>query len=67
MQWLKTVSRELFSLFVDDGSFAIAIVVWLGVSWFVSAHLLHAGWSGVVLFVGLGLILLESTTRRSRQ
>jgi hypothetical protein len=68
MQWLKTISSELFRLFVDDGSFAAAIIIWLGISWLLSAHFFqHAEWSGAVLFAGLGLILLESTTRRARK
>lgn len=68
MRWLKTISTELFGLIVDDGSFAVAIVVWLGIIWFLSAHFLPvAEWSGALLFIGLGLILLENTTRRSRR
>lgn len=67
MQWIKTICAELFGLFVDDGSFAIAIIVWLGASWLLSLRLLHGGWSGVVLFVGLGAILLWSAMRRARQ
>lgn len=29
MRWFKTIILELYGLFVDDGSFAITIVVWL--------------------------------------
>ena len=29
MRWIGTIAREVFGLFVDDGSFAIAILVWL--------------------------------------
>lgn len=68
MQWIKTIAEELFGLFVDDGSFAMAIVAWLGVIWLLSLHLLQGtGWSGVALFAGLGAILLWSTTQRARQ
>jgi hypothetical protein len=68
MDWFKTIWSELLGLFVDDGSFAIAILVWLGMNWLLSTYLLRQSeWGGVVLFAGLGLILLESTTRRSRR
>jgi hypothetical protein len=68
MHWFKAIWSELLGLFVDDGSFAIAILVWLGMSWLLSTYLLRQSeWGGVVLFAGLGLILLESTTRRSRR
>jgi hypothetical protein len=33
MSWIKTVLREVFGLFVDDGSFAIAILAWLLLVW----------------------------------
>jgi hypothetical protein len=68
MQWIKTIAAELFGLFVDDGSFAIAIIVWLGTIWLLSRHLSRGtGWSGVALFAGLGVILFWSMTRRARQ
>jgi hypothetical protein len=68
MHWFKAIWSELLGLFVDDGNFATAILVWLGMSWLLSTYLLRQSeWGGVVLFAGLGLILLESTTRRSRR
>ncbi len=68
MRWLKTIAMELFGLFVDDGSFAISIIVWLAVVWFLSIHIL-AGlhWSGFVLFIGLVSILLRSAMRRAQR
>lgn len=68
MRWLGTIVREIFGLFVDDGSFAIAILVWLGIAWFLSLHILaNTQWSGIVLFGGLVAILVESATRRARR
>lgn len=65
MSWIKTVLREVFGLFVDDGSFALAIVAWLLLVWLVLPGLgIEASWIGVILFAGLALILLESATRR---
>jgi hypothetical protein len=64
MKWLKTICREILGLFVDDGSFAVAILVWLGVAWFISRHMgSGSAWSAVTLSVGLVLILIESAVR----
>jgi hypothetical protein len=68
MRWLGTIFNELFGLFVDDASFAIAIIVWLGITWVLALHILaDIRWSGIVLFGGLVAILVESATRRARQ
>ncbi len=68
MSWIRTVLREVFGLFVDDGSFALAIVAWLLLVWLVLPRLgVDARWTGVILFAGLALILVESVTRRARR
>jgi len=67
MERLKAITGELIGLFVDDVSFAAAIILWLGLIWLFSLHAFRSSeWSGIVFFGGLGLILLESTVRRSR-
>lgn len=69
MQWLRAIFREVVGLFVDDGSFALAIVVWLAISWLVLSRmaLVDARWDGPILFGGLALILVESAMRRARK
>ena len=68
MKWLKNILREIFGLFVDDGNFALAILLWLAVVRWATPHLnIPSGITGVILFAGLALILAESTTRYSRQ
>jgi len=68
VEWIKAIAREVIGLFVDDGSFAAAIVIWLGVVWLLSHRIPGImAWSGIILFAGLGLILLWSTRQRSRQ
>lgn len=68
MRWLKTILREIFGLFVDDGSFALAIIFWLGLAGLVLPRLTTVpAWNGTILFFGLSLILVESVWRRSRQ
>src|SRR5216683_3577833 len=64
MKWLRTICREILGLFVDDGSFAVAILVWLGVVWILSRHLGPGSVLGTVtLSAGLVLILVESAVR----
>ncbi|HEV2677411.1 MAG TPA: hypothetical protein VGV37_22975 [Aliidongia sp.] len=68
MGWLGTILREAYGLFVDDGLFAVAILLWLGVTWQILPRLgLPPDLAGIVLFGGLALILLESAVRRSRR
>lgn len=68
MQWMKSVLGEIFGLFVDDGSFAIAVVVWLGLVWLVLPRIdIPAGAKAPILFAGLVVILVESALRRARR
>jgi hypothetical protein len=68
MRWLKSIAREIYGLFVDDGSFAGGILVWVALA--VAAFprvALEARWAGPALFAGLALILIESVLRFSRR
>lgn len=68
MPWLKSIAREILALFVDDGSFAIAILVWLALSVVGLPHIgAHQRVTGPVLFAGLAVILVESVLRFSRR
>jgi len=67
MRWLGTAWSEFIGLFVDDGSFALAILAWLLVAWLALPRLpLPPPWPPIVLFAGLAVILVESAVRRSR-
>jgi hypothetical protein len=65
--WVKTVGAELLGLFVDDGRFAIGIIVWLIVAGLALRRIdLPAGLPPVILFGGLAAILVESAVRKAR-
>jgi hypothetical protein len=67
MGWLRSVAREVYGLFVDDGSFALALLVWI-IAAAVGLPLLGAGnWGGVALFAGLAVVLAESALRAARR
>jgi len=65
---MRTVVREVVGLFVDDGSFAVAIVAWLAVA-FAGVYWFRAGgvWVGPVLALGLVAILIENVARSARR
>jgi hypothetical protein len=68
MRWIRTVADEVFGLFVDDNSFALAILTWLLVVWLAVSPLgLGAAWAAAGLFLGLAAILVDSVARRARQ
>jgi hypothetical protein len=68
MSWLKTIIQEVVSLFVDDGAFALAIVIWLGLVGLLAWRVETArGWAGLALVVGLVVVLGESVQRRARK
>jgi membrane protein implicated in regulation of membrane protease activity len=68
MNGLRTIFREIFGLFVDDGSFALLILLWLGLTTLLLPHLgwvpiWALKWRGVILFAGLAAILMASAIR----
>ncbi len=68
MSHFKMILAEITGLFVDDGRFALAIVVWVGLAWLVLPRLPALDpWTGVLLFLGLAGVLVESVLRRARR
>jgi hypothetical protein len=63
---LYSILKELLSLFVDDGYLALAVVAWVALMWLLSGQLLqHFYGSGLILFLGLAGLLVESARRRA--
>ena len=68
MHWLRTIAREILGLFVDDGSMAVAILVWLVLAVPAMRHSAPSTrWTGPVLFAGLVATLVESVLRFARR
>jgi hypothetical protein len=65
MKALKTIARELFGLFVDDGSLALAILALLALTaWLARGSLLvDASQAAVLLVAGTIAVLLENIVR----
>ena len=67
MRWFGVIAHEVFALFVDDGSFAVAILAWLAFAGLVPPRLgVTPVWQGVGLFVGLATVLVASVCQRAR-
>ena len=56
MHWIKTILGELYGLFVDDGAFALAIVVWLAVAFLFRYSSLSALTACIVVPIALYLL-----------
>lgn len=68
MNVIKSIWSELIGLFVDDGSFAIAILLWLVACWLVLPRFgLPSFLPPAILLLGLVVILAESAVRRVGQ
>jgi len=63
---LVNILRELWGLFVEDGSFAAATIVWLLIVWFGVSRYAPETWKGGLLFLGLALVILENVWRTAR-
>jgi hypothetical protein len=68
MTRLISILREVFGLFVDDGSLAIAVLAWIGIVAFALPALgLPASMRAIILFIGCALILAENVARSARR
>lgn len=60
--------RGFLGLFVDDGSIAIALILWSAAAgYFLPGLPINAGWDGPILFLGFLLILVENLHRTARR
>ena len=67
MKVLKIIWSELFGLFVDDGRFAVTILLWLAAVGLILPHLrLPDFLPPAILLAGLVVILAESAIRAAR-
>jgi hypothetical protein len=68
MHWLNAAIGEIYGLFVDDGHFALAILVWLLFIWLAVSLLPSlAAWGSIVFFLGLAAILLVNASQAARR
>jgi hypothetical protein len=68
MGWIVTARTELIGLFVDDGSVAAAILVWLAIGG-ICLHVFDIPpvVEGALLATGFALLLAENVARTARE
>jgi hypothetical protein len=68
MNALITACKEIWGLFVEDGSYAAGIAIWLLLAIFVFPHLPQLGrYRSLLLVAGLLVLLLENIIRTARK
>jgi hypothetical protein len=67
MNSIRAIIRELTGLFVDDGSFALAIVAWILGCALCIALGTDPVFEALLLFAGLAFILAENVWRSARR
>jgi hypothetical protein len=67
MTALRAVLQELWGLFVDDGLFALSILIWLVVGWSMPRLGLPPTLACVLFAAGFAFLLIESAHRRARR
>lgn len=66
MRALTAIFQELVSLFVDDGTLAATILIWIAFYGLLLPLLPTGSWQGPILFIGLAFILVENARRGAR-
>ena len=68
MKALLTALHEIYGLFVEDGTLAVLILVWVALAVLAFPYVPgHGNWRGPLLFLGLALLLAENVRRSARK
>ena len=68
MSALTRAAREVWGLFVEDGSFTIGIVTCVALAIVLLPRVaLPSPWRGPLLFAALAVVLLENVSRSARK
>ncbi len=68
MRALAGALREVWGLFVEDGSLTVGIVICVALAIYALPHVaLPSYWRGPVLFVAVAIVLLENVSRSARR
>lgn len=68
MQTIVGIAREILGLFIDDGSLALSVLIWVaGCGLAFPAVGVDSVLGSFLLFLGLAIILGENTIRGARR
>lgn len=63
-----SIPRKFLKMFIEDRNFALSIVVWVFAYWLIVPSMVASpAWQAAILFVGLGVILVDSVLRQARR
>jgi Ca2+/H+ antiporter, TMEM165/GDT1 family len=66
MRILNKILHELVGLFIDDGTLAATVLIWIALCGLLLRLLPADAWQGAIFFVGLAVILIENAARSAR-
>jgi hypothetical protein len=66
MRTLTKIFQEFVGLFVDDGTLAASILIWIVFHGLLLRLLPMGFWEGPILFFGLAVILVENARRGAK-
>jgi hypothetical protein len=68
MNLIVTTFKNLIGIFVEDGTLAILLIVWVGIVALVLPRVpIDSSWDGAILFAGCVAILIENVVRAGRR
>jgi hypothetical protein len=68
MNLIVAAFKQLIGLFVEDGTLALFLIVWVGIAALVLPRVpMISSWDGVILFAGCVAILIENVIRAVRR
>jgi hypothetical protein len=68
MNFIVKAFKQLIGLFVEDGTLAILLIVWVGIAALGLPRVpIDSSWDGVILFAGCVAILVENVVRAGRR
>lgn len=68
MKLIVTAFKQLIGLFVEDGTLALLLIIWVGIAAMVLPRVpINSSWNATILFVGCVIILVENVIRAGRR
>lgn len=64
---IRTIFDELIGLFVDDWTFALLVLLWVGLFALPPFRSILGAWAGPGLFAGLAALTLVFAARKARR
>jgi hypothetical protein len=68
MNLIVAAFKQLIGLFVEDGTLALFLIIWVGIAALALPRVpINSSWDGVILFAGCVAILIENVVRAGRR